>query len=83
MNPVVTLVTYIIGFVYLIIRYRTLKKARQIRDKEYHRSFSTCGLLLFLNVIAGSGAIFFTIMVIIMIIGVVYKLITKGPSSFE
>lgn len=62
------LIHHLIGRLYLIIRYKNWAKPEEIRDSEYAGSYSNCGLVVTLNIIAGSGAVIFTLIVLVMIL---------------
>lgn len=71
------LIAHIVGRLYLLVRYK--KKAKDVRDKEYNGSYSACDTVLFLNLIAGTGALALTILLIALIVSIVYRLITGRP----
>lgn len=69
---------WIIGRIYLGLKYKNWYIARKVRDQLYAGSFSAAGRVVFLRMIGLLGAIFLGLVLIAMIIGVIWKLITHG-----
>lgn len=69
------LVTTFVGWIYLKFRYRNPDKIREVLDREYNGLYSAAGTVYFLNVVAGLGALFMVIVVVLLIVKIVYNLI--------
>lgn len=69
---------WIIGRIYLTLKYKNWHLVRKVRDEEYEGHFSNAGKVIFLRMIGLTGAIVFTIILIMMIILFIWKLITQG-----
>ncbi|QSE98564.1 hypothetical protein [Fulvivirga lutea] len=70
-----------LGWVYVLIRFRNLTKAKAFVEENYNGSYSAAGGDMMLSAIAMLGAAFLSIFVIYIIIVFIYKLITGTLSS--
>lgn len=71
-----TIVFSIIGWLYVIIRFRNLSKAKAFVDKKYLGSYAAAGNDLMLSAFALFGALSLSIIAVYMIIVFIYRLIT-------
>lgn len=66
-----------VGWVCLFVWYRNRKKVQEIKDRKYAGDYSVAGRVMFLNLIAGIGAITMFGIVIFFLGGWIYKLIAN------
>lgn len=66
-----------VGWVCLFAWYRNRKKVQEMKDRKYAGDYSAAGRVMFLNLIAGIGAITMFGIVIFFLGGWIYKLIAN------